>query len=515
MGAGRMSEDAAELSTARKQLQGVQQELAAERTRYRDLFELAPIAYLMTRADGVVVSANDEAAALLRVSPRSLVGKSLESFVSDQERPSFRKLLHEAGEPAGTHERELRLASRGGDEIVVRARVAARHDRPGELRWSLENVTAQWEGDIELRLLAHDLEHRVEARTEELAAERARLAAIVEQLPAGVLLVDAVTSEVVFANAAAEAILGSAAPLGSREGYRAGGEPYQPGEWPIMRSLLTGEQVTNERAELVQPDGGRVVIEFSSAPIRDRAGQVIAAVSVFHDATARERREAAEREFVTNAAHELRTPLAAIAGAIELLQSGAKDDPDARDTFLGHIERETDRLQRLVRAMLTLARVQMQTEAPRLEIVELCPLLEEAARTIKPSSRVAVEVDCPGDLAALANPDLLERVVANLAANAVRHTSAGRILLRALRVGDDAVEISVADTGAGVAAEERDRMFSRFFRGRDRSGEGFGLGLAIVSEAVRAQGGTIDVESPEGGGTAIRVRLRGATVMVS
>jgi signal transduction histidine kinase len=282
-----------------------------------------------------------------------------------------------------------------------------------------------------------------------------------------------------------------------------------------MRSLLTGEEVTNERAEIVQPDGERLVIEVSSAPIRDRSGQVIAAVSVFYDVTARERREAAEREFVTNAAHELRTPLAAIAGAIELLQSGAKDDPDARDTFLGHIERETDRLQRLVRAMLTLARVQTQTEAPRLEIVELCPLLDEAARTIKPSSRVAVEVECPRDLAALANPDLLERVVANLAANAVQHTSAGRILLRAVKFGDDAVEISVADTGTGVAPEERDRMFSRFFRGRDRDGDGFGLGLAIVSEAVHAQGGTIDVESPEGGGTAVRVRLRGATVMAS
>jgi signal transduction histidine kinase len=279
-----------------------------------------------------------------------------------------------------------------------------------------------------------------------------------------------------------------------------------------MRSLRTGERTTGERAEIVRPDGTRVKVELGSAPIRDARGKILSAVSIVQDVTERERREVAEREFVSNAAHELRTPLAAITGAIELLQSGAKDDPEARETFLGHIEREAARLQRLVGAMLTLARAQTEAEAPRVEIVPLGPLLREAVRALEPPPSVAIELECPPHLAAIANPDLLERVVTNLTANAVQYTSEGRIVLRAQADGNGVVELTVADTGRGIAPADRDRVFDRFFRGvRDQ--EGFGLGLAIVSEAVRAMEGTIDVGSNDSAGTVVRVRLRAASVV--
>ena len=161
--------------------------------------------------------------------------------------------------------------------------------------------------------------------------------------------------------------------------------------------------------------------------------------------------------------------------------------------------------------MLTLARAQTETETPRIEVVELCPLLEETARALEVPEEVHVDVECPRELAALANPDLLERVVSNLAANAAQHTSEGRIILSAAAVNDESVELSVSDTGSGVPAAERERMFDRFFRAGTRDGEGFGLGLAIVSESVRALGGTIEVDS-HASGTSIRVRLRGARV---
>ena len=231
------------------------------------------------------------------------------------------------------------------------------------------------------------------------------------------------------------------------------------------------------------------------------------------DVTERERHEAAEREFVTNAAHELRTPLAAIVGAIEVLQAGAKDDAEAQERFLGHIERESKRLRRLVQALLTLARAETGTEPAKVEIVALLGLVEEAIEALEPPPFVPVEVDCPADLGALANRELLERVVANLVANAAQHTTEGRIAISAAPK-DDLVELSVADTGPGIGPEERDRVFNRFFRG-SRERDGFGLGLAIVSQAVRAMDGTIDVESCETGGTVVRVRLRAATVLSS
>ena len=127
--------------------------------------------------------------------------------------------------------------------------------------------------------------------------------------------------------------------------------------------------------------------------MRDRSGAIVAAVSFYEDLASRRRRESAERQFVSNAAHELRTPLAAIVGAVEVLQSGAKDEPGARDKFLGHIEHEAERLQRLVRALLTLARAQMGAEAPRLEVVQLLPVLREAVK-VAAAADAHVEVDC-------------------------------------------------------------------------------------------------------------------------
>jgi len=100
---------------------------------------------------------------------------------------------------------------------------------------------------------------------------------------------------------------------------------------------------------------------------------------VLDDLTEQERRELAEREFVSNAAHELRTLLTTIIGAIEVLQAGAKDDVHERDRFLAHIEREAERLARLARALLTLARAHAGQERPRLDLVPLYPLLQELA----------------------------------------------------------------------------------------------------------------------------------------
>src|SRR5262249_58428193 len=104
--------------------------------------------------------------------------------------------------------------------------------------------------------------------------------------------------------------------------------------------------------------------------------------------TEQQRRELAEREFVSNAAHELRTPLTTIIGAVEVLQAGAKENPAERDRFLGHIEREAGRLARLARAMLTLARAHSGQEQPRMEAVELAPLLRAVAGGVPPHAGV-------------------------------------------------------------------------------------------------------------------------------
>jgi len=226
------------------------------------------------------------------------------------------------------------------------------------------------------------------------------------------------------------------------------------------------------------------------------------------DVSERERRWRAEREFVDNAAHELRTPLAAITSAVERLQAGARDVPEKRDRFLGHIQHESARLNRLASSLLVLARAQTREEHPRREQIQLLELLEDVTRGLDLSPGVELELDCERGVVVWTNRELLEHALVNLASNAARHTDRGRIRFGARLDSDATLTIDVEDTGAGIAPGEIDRLFDRFYRGpTEERRSGFGLGLPITKEAVEALGGRIEIESELGSGTTARVVL--------
>jgi two-component system phosphate regulon sensor histidine kinase PhoR len=274
-----------------------------------------------------------------------------------------------------------------------------------------------------------------------------------------------------------------------------------------VEKALSGEGTSHGRAELTRA-GEPLIVEYVSAPVRDVRGEVIAAVLTFQDVTERDLRERTQREFVTNAAHELQTPIAAIASAVQVLKAGAKDDRKTRDRFLDHIDDAVARLDRLMRALLVLARAQSREEAPRHEVIELRPLLDSVAAALRPG-RVPVVVACPPDAAVIANRPLLEQALVNLGSNAVKH-SRGRVVLGA-RSQNGRVQIDVKDSGPGIPPSEKQRVFDRFYRVAERDGNGFGLGLAIVREAVAALSGELELDStPEG--TRVSIRLPGARV---
>ncbi len=194
------------------------------------------------------------------------------------------------------------------------------------------------------------------------------------------------------------------------------------------------------------------------------------------DVSARERRERAERDFVTNAAHELQTPLAAITSAVQVLQAGAKDNVVDRDRFLAHVE----------------GRVR-PPRPPRPSLAGPCPR-PDGCRTSATGNRSGrgafgtvadglapgrkVDVDCAADVAVLANRPLLEQALANLGQNAAKH-SQGPIVLAGKR-SDEAVRIQVRDNGGGISEADRERIFDRFYRGEAPT-DGFGLGLSIAA----------------------------------
>lgn len=223
--------------------------------------------------------------------------------------------------------------------------------------------------------------------------------------------------------------------------------------------------------------------------------------------------ERVERDFVTNAAHELQSPLASIISAIEVLQAGAKDGPE-RDIFLEHIEIASDRLARLVRSMLVLARAQSGIEQPRDELIALTPVLQDIAAALNVAPGVEVRVSCPPEAALVSNRELLEQALINLAENAAKHTAQGAIDLSA-RASETGTVLVVSDTGPGIPALERPHVFERFYRGSGQGAGGFGLGLAIVHAAATSLGADLELESAPGEGTVVRLRFPGAATLVS
>jgi two-component system sensor histidine kinase VicK len=336
--------------------------------------------------------------------------------------------------------------------------------------------------------------------------ERSRLSRLVERLHEGVVSVDR-RGRVEFASSKAKEML---SPARLEEGSEA------PETWlgfplrSFVANLFEAEEPVVE-AQVVSQDGERVFDVAGIAALRADAALVIV-----RDVSERERRQRVEREFVTNAAHELRTPLAAITSAIERLQAGAREVADKRDRYLGHIQNESARLNRLASSLLVLARAQAREEEPRRQEIALRGMLEDVVGGLELNPGVELVLDCPAELLVYSNRDLLEHALLNLAGNAARHTDRGRIGLSARADDDGATTIDVRDTGAGIPAKELSRLFDRFYRGPGEEGRtGFGLGLPIVKEAVQALGGRVEIDSVLGTGTTARIVLPGRATLSS
>lgn len=219
-----------------------------------------------------------------------------------------------------------------------------------------------------------------------------------------------------------------------------------------------------------------------------------------------------QRQFAQDASHELRTPLTAIRTNIDVTEM----DPDAtvadlRET-LDTVKAQTERLTRLTEDLLLLSR--NEGESPETEGVPLAPMIAEVLRQMGPLATargVELHAGPVAGLVAQASPDLLYRCLANLVDNAIKYGGAGStVTITGSAPAAGAVEIAVSDSGPGIAPDELSHVFDRFYRvdrGRSRKEGGSGLGLAIVQELMRAQGGSVRVESAPGRGSTFTLSL--------
>jgi signal transduction histidine kinase len=318
-----------------------------------------------------------------------------------------------------------------------------------------------------------------------LTADRNKLAAIFDGLTDSVIVVD-YEGPVRFSNSAASRLL------------EAGTKPPQV----ILPQLQRASEV-GFSAHPALRIGDRAYALTARALPNERA-----VLAVLRDRTDELRRELAEADFVSNAAHELRNPLAGISGAIEVLQSGAKNTPHDRDHFLNRLAEDAERMNRLTQSLLTLARVESSGAAER-EIVDVPLAIRDVVAAVEPPPHVALEVEVERDLAATGDPTLLRQVMIGLLTNAFKNTPPpGTVTVRGRHDGEAEVILEVVDTGTGIPAAEIERVFERFYRrSESRKQEGFGLGLAIARRMVDVMGGQIGADSVLGEGSTFWVRL--------
>lgn len=220
-----------------------------------------------------------------------------------------------------------------------------------------------------------------------------------------------------------------------------------------------------------------------------------------HESRAARRQEAERREFIANASHELRTPVAAIRGFAEVLREGALNDPRTAAEFVAAIERNALRLGSLIDRLLDLSMADAGRLRPRPRGVEVASVVRGMAANLRlpaAAAGVSFSTGVPRGLRARVDPDHLSRVLQNLCDNAIKYTRRGGKASVTARRRGRMVELSVADTGRGIPRKELPGLFQRFRRGARsrRSGvPGSGLGLAIVKTLVEANGGSVAARS--------------------
>ena len=363
-------------------------------------------------------------------------------------------------------------------------------------------------GRDEIGLVATALDDTAQdlgARIREMARDRAHTDAILTGMVEGVVLVDA-SGRLVLTNPTVRRMLRLSTATGDGHYLEV---VRQPDISAQLSRALTGETPTPAEVQL-DADGHRQIWRAQAVPVaRERGG---GAVLVLHDITDLRHADQVRRDFVANVSHELRTPLTAIRGYVEAIS----DDPASPEApqFLEIISRHTQRMERLVKDLLRLARLdagQETIERLTCPVAAIVGAVEHdlQARLAHRGQRLVLSVG-EGAESVVGDPAKLQDVLRNLIENASNYGPEFGTVDVASRVEADGVAVSISDRGPGIPDGDLVRVFERFYRvdrSRTRDPGGTGLGLSIVRHLVELQGGRVIAANREGGGSVFTVWL--------
>ncbi|MDB4989552.1 MAG: multi-sensor signal transduction histidine kinase [Myxococcaceae bacterium] len=388
------------------------------------------------------------------------------------------------------------LASRSLMQLVTRARALASGAR-GE-RISLPDSD-------ELGGLAGSFNHMADELDRTMRAlghERDRVHAILESLTDAVLALDG--------KAGISEMNGAALALLHVERVPSGTPLIDVIRVPALLEIVSSAQRgETAHAEFFWPGPPRRTLLATAAPQRDNATSVL----VLRDVTELRRLETMRRDFVANASHELRTPVSIISANVETLLGGALSDPQRAEEFLNAVQRNAERLSRLVTELLDLSRIEADSHE-----LDLKPMTAEAAvgavidllETRAHDRGLELDLAVEDDLEFIGEARSFEQVLVNLVDNAIKYTPRGGTVGIEIRRDADHALFEVWDTGPGVPETHRARLFERFYRvdpGRSRDMGGTGLGLSIVKHLVEAMRGSVGMKPRRDRGSIFWVRL--------
>jgi two-component system phosphate regulon sensor histidine kinase PhoR len=262
----------------------------------------------------------------------------------------------------------------------------------------------------------------------------------------------------------------------------------------------------------------RTLASVDEAQAAADRGSAHGAVAVLTDITGQKAIQKRNAEFVSAVSHEMKTPLSSIRAYVELLVDGEAEDDATQEEFLGVINSQADRLQRLIDNLLNLARIEAGVVAVNKTPLSLNELLSEALGVMQPAAedkQIALSGELsPLYLGVLADRDMLMQGAINLLSNAVKYTKSGGSVTLKSRMTDQEIVFEVQDTGVGLSPEDCQKVFEKFYRvKKDREmAQGTGLGLALVKHIVEdVHGGRIEVTSELRRGSTFRVTLPALT----
>ncbi len=371
-------------------------------------------------------------------------------------------------------------------------------------------------GDDELGTVARALDQSVQEvgrRLGEQARDRARMEAILAGMVEGVIVVDA-RGRLQLVNDAARLML-------KLTDVAIGRQYAETIRIPAIAELVA-EVLLGHRPEALQlspPRDPSRAIMARAAPAAGSAEHGV--ILVLHDITDLRRADQIRRDFVANVSHELRTPLTAIRGYVEAL---SEDDTNAEDRkrFLEIIGRQTQRMERLVKDLLRLARLDAGQETLDLVACDTRLLVEAVVDDLGSAAeerrqRVEVQI-APDSRIVRADPAKLHDALRNLVVNAITYSPEESTILVEAAPVDGRMTMSVSDEGPGIPEEQLSRVFERFYRvdkSRARDPGGTGLGLAIVKHLIELHGGTVRVENRPGGGAKFTIALMAIACLIA